>query len=376
MKQEKELKSTITAAAAYPLKQLYFYLTEGCNLACRHCWLSPKLHTESTPYSTLPPTIFTKILDQAKSLGLEAVKLTGGEPLLHPEIQEILQILKERNIPFTIESNGVLCTPELAKIIAAACRGASVSVSLDGADAESHEWVRGIKGSFDAALSGIRNLVNVGIKPQIIMTVMNHNKMQLEAIVRLAETLGAESVKFNLVQPTGRGEKMNDDGATVPIEELIKLGQWVFDTLSPSTALKLYYDIPPAFRPMSKMFGAKGDGCATCGIRGVIGVLADGSYALCGIGSQIPELIFGHADSAALDVVWKTNNTLLELREGIPDKFEGVCARCHMKRACSASCIAQNYYRSRSLWKPYWFCDTAYRKGLFPKTRLSPEPVN
>jgi radical SAM protein with 4Fe4S-binding SPASM domain len=91
---------------------------------------------------------------------------------------------------------------------------------------------------------------------------------------------------------------------------------------------------------------------------------------------NVPELVFGNAANDRLNVVWKTNEILLELREGIPDRFEGICGSCHMKRVCYASCIAQNYYRSKSLWKPYWFCDEAYKQDLFPKTRISTKAIN
>jgi len=359
----------------YPLEQIYFYLTEGCNLACRHCWLSPKLENKNIIYPTLSKELFKSILEQAMPMGLKAVKLTGGEPLMHPGINEILKIVKERKISLFIETNGVLCTPELSKEIASA-KKAFVSVSIDGADAETHEWVRGVKGSFNAALGGIRNLVNAGIKPQIILTVMKHNKNQLEALVHLAESLEAESVKFNLAQPTGRGENLNEAGETLTLEELLELGQWVNNTLSTSTNLRLHYGLPLAFRSMSRMFGEKGDGCASCGILEIIGVLANGNYALCGIGEHIPELVFGNASKDPLETVWKNNEVLCELREGIPSRFEGICGNCHMKRMCTASCIAQNYYRSKGLWKSYWLCDEAYEKGLFPKTRMTPKPIN
>ena len=359
----------------YPLEEIYYYLTEGCNLVCRHCWLSPKHQTGSSTYPSLSVEVFKSILEQAKPLGLKGIKLTGGEPLMHPEIHEILQIVKDRDITLTIETNGVLCTPELALKITS-CKKTSVSVSLDGADAGTHEWVRGIKGSFEGALEGIRNLVKAGIKPQIIMTIMQYNKNQLEALVRLAESLDAGSVKFNLVQPTGRGEKMNNVGETISVEELLKMGEYVVNTLSPSTKLKIYFDRPLAFRSMSGMFGDKRDGCASCGILGIIGVLANGDYALCGIGAHVPELVFGNASKHRLYDVWENNEILLELREGIPSRFEGICGSCHMKRICSASCIAQNYYRSKSLWGPYWFCDEAYKKGIFPLTRKSKPLLN
>lgn len=354
----------------FRLKQIYFYLTEGCNLACRHCWLSPKLQNDNASYPTLPVKLFRSIVREAKPLGLTTVKLTGGEPLMYPGITEIFQILKDENIRLSMETNGILCTPGLAKEIAS-FGDPSVAVSLDGSDAETHEWVRGIKGSFDAAYKGISNLVEAGLKPQVIFTVMKHNKDQLEGIVRLAESLKASSIKFNVVQPTGRGEKLGESGDTLSIEELMELGNWVNGPLSASTSIKLHYDLPMAFRPLSKMFGPKGDGCTSCGILEILGVLANGKYALCGIGSHVEELIFGDAAIDPLEKVWKTHPVLLELREGMPVQFEGVCGKCHMKRACLGSCIAQNYYRAHNLWAPYWYCEEAHNKGLFPVTRLN-----
>jgi len=352
----------------FKLEQIYFYLTEGCNLTCRHCWLNPKHQTQKKTYPVLPISLFQTIIKQAIPLGLKAVKLTGGEPLMHPDISEIFSIIKGENLALTIETNGILCSLELARQIAVA-HSSFVSVSLDGADAETHEWVRGINGCFDQAIIGIKNLVHSGIKPQIIFTLMGKNKHQLEDIVRLAESLGAGSVKFNIIQPTGRGQILEDSGNALPLSEIMALGNYV-NSLSTSTSLKLYYDLPLAFRPLSKMFGQNGDGCSTCSILKIIGVLANGNFALCGIGSHVSELIFGNAASDSLEDIWKNNNILAELREGLPSRLEGICSRCHFKRVCSASCIAQNYYRTKSLWKPFWICDQASQQKLFPQTRL------
>ncbi|MCL5807646.1 MAG: 4Fe-4S cluster-binding domain-containing protein, partial [Deltaproteobacteria bacterium] len=70
----------------YLLNELYFYLTDACNLACRHCWLEPRYCPEEKAISVIDPALFTAILDQAEPLGMKGVKLTGGEPLLHPQI--------------------------------------------------------------------------------------------------------------------------------------------------------------------------------------------------------------------------------------------------------------------------------------------------
>jgi len=360
------------ADRTYPLNQIYFYLTEGCNLRCRHCWIAPKYQSEANQYPALDLDLFKSIIEQAKPLGLIGVKLTGGEPLLHPEIREILELIRRQGLTLNVETNGVLCTPELASKMAT-CENPCVSVSLDGADAKTHEWVRGVEGCFDEAIEGLRNLVDARLKPQVIMSIMRHNEDQMEAVVRLAERLGAGSVKFNIVQPTARGERMHESGEALSIEELVYLGRWVENNLATSTHLHIDYSHPMVFRPLGKMFGENGDGCGICGILSILGVLATGSYALCGIGETVPELVFGQAATDSLEDIWNKNRVLLELRNGISHRLEGICGDCLMKGVCLGSCVAQNYYRSKNFWAPYWYCEDAYDRGLFPETRILPK---
>ena len=355
------------------LNELYFYLTDTCNLRCRHCWIEPHYSSgaEEAANPPIDPELFGSILEQAESLGIRGIKLTGGEPLLHPRIHELLDIVLEKRLRLTVETNGTLCTPNLAKKIAA-CEGAFAAVSLDAAAAETHEWIRGKEGCFAAAVTGIGNLVAAGLKPQIIMTLMQRNKDQMQEVVRLAESLGAGSVKFNILQPTARGERMHTAGETIDIAELVSLGTWVDHELSSTTPLQLFFHQPPAFRRLGKMFGAAGDGCHSCGILGILGVLADGSYALCGIGATVPELIFGHASRDRLEEVWLNSSTLTQIRAGLPKQLQGICAECVMRQICMGSCVAQNYYRGRDLWAPFWYCDEAQKRGIFPATRLRP----
>ena len=144
-------------------------------------------------------------------------------------------------------------------------------------------------------------------------------------------------------------------------------------TLSKTTDIRLAYSHPMAFRPLGRMFGDKGYGCGVCGILGILGVLSDGSYAMCGIGETVPELVFGHAERDRLEKVWNNTATIKKLREGLPGKLEGICGDCLMQTRCLGSCIAQNYYRSRDLWAPFWYCEEAKNRGLFPETRIRPQ---
>jgi len=369
MSQETKLES-----ARYPLHTIYFYLTSGCNLRCRHCWIEPKFQPAGRGTApALSPELFRDIITQGRELGLTAVKLTGGEPLIHPEIAAILEIIADTELNLTIETNGVCCTPEMVARING-CRSPFVSVSLDAAEPELHEWVRGVRGCFEQALSGIRNLVSAGLNTQIIMSVMRRNVGQIEPVVRLAEELGVGSVKFNLINPAARGETLQQQGETLSIAELVATGRMVEDELQSRTSIGLLYSHPLAFRPLHRLCG-KGDTGGRCGLLGILGVLADGKYALCGIGETVPELVFGDATQVRLAEVWASHPVLQALRTGLPDRLEGVCGECLMKRLCLGSCVAMNYYSQRNLFAPFWYCEEARRAGLFPVSRLRPAGV-
>jgi SynChlorMet cassette radical SAM/SPASM protein ScmF len=357
----------MTTTIAPPLGQIYFYLTEGCNLACRHCWIAPKFDSQAK-LPALPVDLFEKAIIEAKPLGLQGVKLTGGEPLMHPHFTELLEIVSRSGLSLGLETNGILCTKEVASEIGKNPKR-HVSVSIDGANAETHEWIRGVEGSFEAARDGVKNLVASGTHPQIIFTVMRKNVDQVERIVQMATDLGANSVKFNVVQPTARGESMSRAGETLQVDELLRLGRRIELELAPRSRIPLIFDYPYSFKPLSRI--SKGEGCGRCSIISIIGVIATGHYALCGIGYHLPELVFGEVGKDSLENIWRDNQVLNALRSGLPDKLEGICRRCLMKHYCLGSCIAQNYYSTGNLWAPYWFCDQAYRAGIFPQSRIS-----
>jgi len=283
---------------------------------------------------------------------------------------DVIRHVRDAQLALSVETNGVSCAPELAAAIAQ-CRNANVSVSLDGSDPRTHDWMRGVPGSFEAAVDGIRILVAAGVRPQIIMSLIKRNRDQMENVVRLAESLDAGSVKFNIVQPTARGLGMHKAGETLSIEELVGLGHWVEHQLSHRTGVRLIFSHPPAFRPLRRVLGPDAGGCQGCGILGTIGVLADGSYALCGIGKTVPDLVFGSAAADQLESVWRESPVLNEIRTGLPHRLTGVCRTCLLKPRCLGECLAQNYSRTRDLWAPYWYCEEAFQHGLFPSTRIA-----
>jgi len=348
-----------------PLTSLYIYAAGSCNLACRHCWIVPKFQPDGVGGPYVKFEYVEKAIREGKPLGLQSIKLTGGEPMLHPQFRELIALINNAGLQIIIETNGTLIDSDLAHFLKANPCVHFISVSLDGATAETHDALRSVSGSYQQAVSGIKNLVAAGFHPQVICTLHRGNVSEMDDVVSLAWNLGCGSVKFNHVQRVGRGDKFGaDQGLTVP--ELIRLFHHLEDELIPPGRMGLFFDIPFAFYPLHKFLD--GD-LGRCAVRNILGMLSTGEVALCGIGSTVPELIYGHMERDDLREVWCSSPKIALLREQIPFQLEGICGQCLHRDICQGSCVAHNYSGTAKLNVPYYFCDQAEKLGLFPLSR-------
>jgi SynChlorMet cassette radical SAM/SPASM protein ScmF len=350
-----------------PLSTYYIYLTSGCNLACRHCWISPSFQPHSDTGGHLDYELFVLAIEEGLPLGLNSVKLTGGEPLLHPDFMRMVDLLREKRIDLTVETNGTLLSKSLAEYLKDNSTLRHISVSLDGATPQTHDTFRGVKGSFGKTCEGIKYLVEVGFHPQVIMSLHSDNVAEIEDLIKFSGEIGAGSVKFNLIQPSGRGELMTERGQVLDIHRLIELGKWIEGDLQKRTSLRLYYSWPMAFHNLRRLLNKS---AGTCGIFGILGILSTGHLAMCGIGVEIPELCYGLLGVDRVAEVWTSHPTLIDLRRSLPNELDGVCSKCIFRQQCLGSCVADNYHRSRRLTAAHWFCEQAESKGYFPVGRL------
>ena len=114
-----------------PLKTIFLYLTACCNLRCRHCWVNPVYEGETLkPDSYIDLADLKSAIKEGQGLGLSNIKLTGGEPILHPHFREIVTFLTEENLFLHMESNGTLITPELARFLREDSNVSFISVVL------------------------------------------------------------------------------------------------------------------------------------------------------------------------------------------------------------------------------------------------------
>ncbi|HEY3174810.1 MAG TPA: radical SAM protein [Candidatus Polarisedimenticolia bacterium] len=141
-----------------------------CNLACTHCFIScsPTNHThEMMRFESV-----MRYLEEAEALGVKEYYLTGGEPLMHPRIMEILRAALAQG-PVSILTNGLLIRPETAARLKGLSDGSEYSldlrISIDGYDAATNDPIRGA-GTFQRILEGIRNLAEAGLPPVVTVT--------------------------------------------------------------------------------------------------------------------------------------------------------------------------------------------------------------
>jgi SynChlorMet cassette radical SAM/SPASM protein ScmF len=348
-----------------PLTMLYLYIAGSCNLACRHCWISPNYIPGGKGGQFVPLEYVEKAIREGLPLGLSRIKLTGGEPLLHPQIRDLIALIAQAGLNIFIETNGTLIDAEMAAFLKDYTQVCFISVSLDGATVATHEALRLVPGSFQKAVDGIRNLVAIGLRPQMICTLHRGNVSELAQVVNLAQSLDCSSIKFNHVQSSGRGENMaKDEGLSIP--ELIDLYHYVESELVPACKIPVFFDIPFAFRPIRDFLQGN---IGHCDILHILGILAGGELSLCGIGVTVPELIFGNIGHDNLADIWYNNHSLKELRGLIPYSFEGICGDCLHQEICLGDCIANTYQQTKTLNAPFYFCVQADRLELFPASR-------
>ena len=351
------------------LKMFYLYLSAGCNLHCRHCWITPTfVHGKPVPGECLDFELLKGAVAEAKPMGLSAAKLTGGEPTLHPDFLRIVDFLSAADLDLTMETNATLIDRDLAVHLREKTNLRRIAVSLDSPDPGEHDRFRGVAGAHAAAVRGIGHLVAVGLRPQIIMSVYRENAERIEGLIELAVRLGAGSVKFNPVTPSGRGAEMHRQGQGLSFDELLALIHRIRGPLQDRFPIYLGAMVPPAMATIKELLRYSNDG-AGCNVRHILGLLGTGEMAMCGIGRNLPELCFGKLGRDRLREVWMTHPVLLRMRKDLAGPFPGVCGDCIHAGRCLTHCLAQNYEANGALVSPSPLCAEAERRGIFPATR-------
>jgi heme b synthase len=341
-------KTPHTASEAHPhaqqanLRLVAWEVTRSCNLACVHC----RATAQDRPYENeLTTDECFRLMDGIAAVAQPIIILTGGEPLLRPDIFDIAAYGAAKGFRMTMAVNGTLLTPELAKrMVEVGIQ--RISISLDGADAASHDAFRQVKGAFDGALHGMDCARKAGLDFQINTTITQQNLHEIPAIQELAVSLGAVAHHIFLLVPTGRGKDLAEQAiSAAQYEETL---HWFYDQRDhvplqlKATCAPHYYRI---LRQRAKSDGRKVD-FQTFGLdamtRGCLGGV--GFCFISHVGQVQPcgylELDCGNVREKSFKEIWKSSPIFCDLRD--LKKYEGKCGKCEYIRVCGG-CRARAY---------------------------------
>ena len=330
---------------------VFWEVTRACQLACRHC-------RASAQSNALPGQLTggegRRLIDQVAGFGrpYPILVLTGGDCLLRPDVFDLVDYATDAGIPVAMSPS---VTPMLTDeaIATMVDRGVkAVSLSLDGATADTHDGVRGIPGHFDQTVPAIRALVLAGLKVQINTTVMRDNVEELAAIAEIVHQAGADIWEVFFLVHVGRGEAtgaispdeheavchflfdVSHHGMTVRTVEAPffrrvvvqrRAGEPAPDTgLYPTLRADLIRRLGPATGRSTAHTVATRDG------KGIVFVAHDGQVHPAGF---LP-LPLGSVRERPLAEIYRDDAVLCRIRAA---DFSGRCGRCEWADLCGGS---------------------------------------
>ena len=178
------------------MPRIVIELTNRCNLSCGHCFNERHAAT-----GDLPLEILEKVLREGKGCDIEQVSFTGGEPTIHRQFKEIIQLVADAGYQFSFVSNGVSFRRIYRLLLKYRRSFVGVTFSLDGAREETHDRLRG-KGSYRRVMRAASICVVKELPFSLNMVLTAQNRNEIGEMVALAECLGSGGVRFGHLMPT------------------------------------------------------------------------------------------------------------------------------------------------------------------------------
>ena len=196
--------------------------TKACNLSCVHCYYGA---TPQRDPDTMTTDDAKAMIDDLAEFRVPVLLFSGGEPLVRKDMFELGSYAITKGLRTVVSTNGTLIDRDVARRIKEA--GFSyVGISLDGIG-ETNDRFRGKPGAYDAALQGIRNCGEIGIRAGLRLTLNKHNVDDLNAIFDLLEAEGIRRACFYHLVYVGRGESIQADDLS--LEESRAAVDLIFD---------------------------------------------------------------------------------------------------------------------------------------------------
>ena len=300
------------------LRQVYYAITEGCNLRCPYCYAC----AEQALSNELTTAEACQLVDQAANLGCETLILTGGEPLLRRDLFDIAAQTRACGMSVKMITNGTLIkTQAIADRIAT--HFDHVTVSIDGGTAEIHEQTRG-KGTFQIVMRAVALLNAAGVSPTVNHVVTPKNVNYLHTLKESLSAYTIHLVRLMYQGPLGRGTHTS----YWSWDNYLKVQQFIWGTPNAHAIL------PDAPKP-PKPGVVKGN----CGLGGnEIYITSLGDVYPCKLITN-PTFKAGNIREHPLRTIYTQSATFDNLRTSSTQEFHG-CATCYIRGSCGGGCRA------------------------------------
>jgi cyclic pyranopterin phosphate synthase len=299
-------------------------------------------------------------IESAKNLGLNSVRITGGEPFLRDEVVgELLRCLDRMDIDTLVETNGTLFSAHTKKIMTEV--QPKVMISMDGASSRGFASLRGNPHLFDSVVENIEFLRDSGLSVVCSMTIHRGNMNELDDFVNLTQNLG--TARLLLYIEVGRARNMDSKLTTQEMVQLIKKMNALMEE-NPKISSNLPFAL---LDPDVSYYACKAG-------RESLALLPDGSVSFCAYSAFEKDMVAGNIKETSLEEILE-NGEIFQQFHKIESSLQGVCKLCIFKKYCQGSCRAWAYDAYGSLFAPYPLCQRLYEEGFFPKEYLWEEKV-
>jgi radical SAM protein with 4Fe4S-binding SPASM domain len=310
-------------------------ITLRCDLACRHCG--------SRAGRPRPDELTTAealdLVAQMADLGVKEVTLIGGEAYLRDDWTEIARAVRARGMQCSIVSGGRAFTPERAR--AAKDAGVqAVSISVDGLR-ETHDRVRGLRGSFDAAMASMDAIRQAGLTLSSNTQVNRWTLGELESVFEVLVKQGVRTWMVQLTTAMGRA----GDEADLLLEpfQMLELMPRLARLKERARAARIHMEpgnnigyFGPAESTLRDTTPDRHRGVCGAGLL-TLGLEANGDVKGC---PSLPtaDYVGGNVRDASLRDIWESTAPLRFMRDRTVDDLWGFCRTCYYAEACLAGC--------------------------------------
>jgi len=311
-------------------------ITLACNARCPHCSVSALANHGHDELST---DDWKRFIDELHDLGVFSLTFLGGEPLLRKDLVELVNYASQRGLSTVVVTNGYLLVPN---VITSLCNAGldEVQISLDGADAETHDTFRGLRGLFQRIMEAVPIIRDQEVRVAILTTIMRMNSDQVPEIMRLADSLGANSLNLMSVMQIGRA--LNREELFLSMEEYVELIRKVHgERKNLKRTFIIYPGLPGYYYEKSiglenyRQFKHKGNiGACVAGVTHCT-ISPKGDVRPCGVSTGIS---LGNIKETSFREIW--SHDTFKLLRGLRKNEQTPCKNCRLSDICWAGCRA------------------------------------